>query len=196
MSASAFRSQVIKELYIPIVTKILANTQNLALEGLIKAVMTPQAIPGISTGASQSFHTFDLGNSLVEVYGASEFPKGYAVQMIGPTLATDLYSALSGVLNVSFSSPKEAINALNTIRDAVDNANAALQQGYKEPVPTGVIRGCLFDNATDCNELLFENGLPAVHHDGSFPGPVLFIVYDVVSGQISIGNYLFFPKPA
>ncbi|MDX1653941.1 MAG: putative Ig domain-containing protein [Candidatus Competibacteraceae bacterium] len=193
-SASTIRMKLVKKHYYPIVKQVLKNTQNLVAEGLIKTFFDPAAIPGIVTGASQSFHTFELGNSIIEAYTHAAHPSGNRVQMIGPTLVADLAAAVDGVRKVRFRTMKQAKAAIKTIKSAAQKTATTFKEGFKEFRPSATLNGCVFDTAPDCRQLGFSDGLPVVHKSGNFPGPVLILVYDGSSGNISIGNFLFFPK--
>jgi hypothetical protein len=109
-------------------------------------------------------------------------------------LRADLFDAVEGVRNVRFNNMKNAKKAFKTIKKASEDAAGVLRDGFKEVTPSQTLNGCVFDSASDCRQLGFTDGLPVVHNDGNFPGPVLFLVYDAVSGNVSIGNFLLFPK--
>lgn len=195
VSASSFRMRVVKEFYFPIVKQVVKNLQNLAAEGLLQNFFEPAAIPGIVTGASLSFHSFGLGNSIIEAYSWAEHASGNRVQLIGPTLVADLFDAVSGVRDVRFNNAREVRRSVRAVREAATSAAGVVRDGFAEVYPSSTLAGCVFDSAPDCRQLGFTDGFPTVHTGGSFPGPVLFIVYDAVSGNVSIGNFLFFPTP-
>ena len=194
MSASKIRMTLVKEIYVPILKDIVRNMQNLAIEGITRSVTDVTDIAALVTGASLSFHTFSLGNSIIEAQTTSTHKDGLIVLAIGPTLLGDLSDALSGVQGVQFTTLRDTVESIQQIKNAAEEANEAVQNGYAEFNADSVLDGCVFDNSATCRQLGFSAGIPVVHTSGSFPGPVLLIVYDAVSGQISLGNFLFFPN--
>lgn len=195
MSASSFRMQIIKNFYVPIVKKIVINMQNLVLQGLIRQFTTAENIPGIVTGTSLSFHSFKLGNSIMESVTASRNNDGNIVMLIGPTLLADLANALSGVSGVNFTSMKQAKKSIKAVKKSGKEAVAALNTGFKLITPNQSINGCVFTNLSTCRQIAISSGFPSVYTDGKFPAPVLMIQYNAVQGTMSIGNFLFFSAP-
>lgn len=195
MSASSFRTQIIKDFYFPIVKQIIISMQNLVLQGLIRQFTTAENIPGIVTGASLSFHTFKLGNSIIESDTASKNSDGNIVLLIGPTLLSDLANALSGISGVTFNSVKQAKKSLKTVKKTGEDAVAVLQSGFKQITPHESMRGCIFSGLSSCRQIAVSDGIPSVYTDGKFPAPVLMIQYNAVQGTMSIGNFLFFSAP-
>jgi hypothetical protein len=185
---------LVKRIYFPIVKQVMKNTQNLIAEGLLKQFFGSAAIPGIVTGASQSFHAFELPNSIIEAYVHADYPSAIRVQMIGPTLVADLADSVSGLRDVQFDSMHAVKKSFEAVKTAAASAATTVQDGFAETAPDQLLRGCVFDTAGDCQQLGFGDGLPVVHKSGAFPGPVLFIVYDAASANVSIGNFLFVPK--
>jgi hypothetical protein len=114
--------------------------------------------------------------------------------MIGPTLVADLADSVSGLRDVQFDSMQAVKKSFEAVKTAAASAATTVQDGFAETAPDQLLRGCVFDTAGDCQQLGFGDGLPVVHKSGAFPGPVLFIVYDAASANVSIGNFLFVPK--
>jgi hypothetical protein len=193
-TASGIRTKIIKDLYVKIVAKIAKNSQNLIAAGLVRQFSDAVTIPGVVTGASQSFHSFGLGHSIVEAFSDAEFPDGHVVQLVGPTLVADIASALNGVRGVSFKSRKAMKQSVKKVKSAAEGAVAALKAQFKQLTPDQLLPGCVFTTLPGCQQLGFGDGLPVVHTDGAFPAPVLILVHDVVGGNISVGSFLFFPN--
>jgi hypothetical protein len=193
-SASAIRQKIIKDLYFGIVKDLIRKSQNLIAEGVLLAYTDSVAIPGIVTGASLSFHSFQSGHSIVEAFSAGQFASGHEVQVVGPELVAKIFDAIKGVKDVRFSSMKEAHKAVKTIKSAVAGVSAALKEQYKIVYPDQLMTGCVFIGAPNCQQLGFSAGLPVVHTSGGFPAPVLLIVHDTVGGNMSVGSFLFFPN--
>ncbi len=194
MSGSAVRMRIIKNYYFPIVKKIVFHMQNLVLEDLIRQLITVESIPGIVTGASLSFHSFALGNSIIEADTAAEFPDGNIVLLIGPTLLADVQAALNG-LNVSFGSLREVREAYENVRDTAQAARDAVAQNYQQLTPDQSVNGCVFSTVPGCRQLGISNGIPTVSTEGAFPAPVLILAYNATTGELSIGNFLFYSRP-
>ncbi|HHH46871.1 MAG TPA: PASTA domain-containing protein, partial [Thiotrichales bacterium] len=193
MSATSIRSTIIKIAYKPILQAILKNAQNLVINELVKALSDVRNIPGIVTGASQSFHIFEANHSIVEAYSYYGYPDGYVVQLVGPTLLSDLGSAVSSLAGVKFSSMKDTVKSLISIKNAAQ-ALQSVQDQFAEAQPVWVENGCVFDIEPECQQLSFVDGLPVVYKGSNFPAPVLIIVHDIVAGTVSMDNFLFFPK--
>ena len=193
-SGSSIRMRIIKNYYFPIVKKVVFHMQNLALEGLLRQLLTVESIPGVVTGASLSFHSFSFGNSIIESNTAAEFTDGNIVLLIGPTLLTSVQSAISG-LNVSFGSLRELREAYENVRDTAQAAQNEVMQNFAQLTPDQSVNGCVFSNVSGCRQLGFSNGMPTVYVEGTFPAPVLVLVYNAVTGELSIDNYLFFSRP-
>ncbi|MEW8349262.1 MAG: putative Ig domain-containing protein [Candidatus Thiodiazotropha taylori] len=193
-SASGIRQKIIKDLYMKIVVKIVKNSQNLVLNNLIKQFLPALDIPGITTGASLSFHSFESGHSVIEAYSTFGYPSAYTVHLIGPTLISDLTEVINQIRGLNFSSMRESIESFKKVKETADQAEQTLQAGFKTAHPVWVQNGCIFTTQPECQQLLFDAGLPIVHADGQFPAPVLIVLQDSVSSQISIGTFLFFPN--
>jgi beta-lactam-binding protein with PASTA domain len=193
-SASGIRMKIVKDLYLPIVVKIVKNSQNLILNSLIKQFITALDIPGITTGASLSFHSFESGHSVIEAYSTFGYPSAYTVHLVGPTLISDLGSVINQIRGLNFSSMRQSIESFKRVKETADQAEQTLLDGFKTAHPVWVENGCIFTTEPECQQLLFDAGLPIVHADGQFPAPVLIVLQDTVSSQISIGTFLFFPN--
>lgn len=194
VSASGIRNRIIKRLYLKIVFKVVKLSQNLVAEGLLREFTDAVAIPGIVTGASQSFHVFESGHSIVEAFSAADLPDGHVIQVIGPTLISELASAIAGVRGVRFDSRNAMKRSVKQVKTAAGNAQAVLRQQYQQLTPDQLIRGCVFSSAVGCQQLGITDGLPIVHRDGGFPAPVLLIVHDVVGGNVTVGSFFFYPN--
>lgn len=194
VSASGIRNKIIKDLYLGIVKKVVKLSQNLVAEGLVRRFTDSTSIPGIVTGASQSFHAFESGHSIIEAFSAADFPDGHVVQLIGPSLVSDIASAVSGVAGVRFNSRKAVKESVKRVRSAAEGATAAPRAQFKQTTPDQLLNGCVFSTVPGCQQLGFSQGLPVVHTDGGFPAPVLLIVHDVVGGNVSVGSFLFYPN--
>ncbi|PIE38478.1 MAG: hypothetical protein CSA53_04185 [Gammaproteobacteria bacterium] len=195
LSAMSIRSTLIDKVYKSALIDIIKNTQNLILAGLVRELMPVQDIPGIITGASLSFHVAERGNSIVEAYSYFPYPDAYTVYLVGPTLLADLAEVLNSISDLQFTSMAAAADSFASVREAAETAQETLGDGFAVAYPEWVENGCALDTVNpECQQLLFGEGLPSVHKDGSFPGPVFIVVQDAVSGQISIGNFLFMPS--
>lgn len=195
MSATAFRSKLIKDLYVPIVKKIAFRMQNLVLADLLEDNFAVDNLPGIVTGASLSFNSFSLGHAVVESENAADTADGNIVLMIGPTLLADLAAALNN-LSVSFSSVRAAKESFDNIRETADMAQDAVNRNFRQLTPDETANGCVFSVVPGCRQMGFSQGLPTVYTEGSFPAPVLLLHYNAATAKVSIGNFLFFPLSA
>lgn len=199
MSTTTIHINIIKKLYVPIIRKVVANMQNLALAGAIKAVAEPDAIPGIVSGASLSFHGFHLGHSIIEAQTYASDPRSNYVIMLGPTVLVDMATALTKISKASnsLSASKARIKNLMAAGKVVTSSHGlltGLKDGVASGLPDDMLKGCVFDNSLLCQQMGFSAGFPSVHQNGAFPGPVLFLVYDASSGKTSIANFLFMPR--
>lgn len=105
--------------------------------------------------------------------------------------ADDLFTALKGLYDALTSLGESTVELSDTIRNAF--------QPEAE-----VIRGCVFTTAPNCGQLFYRDGLASVYHYNppptpgledfkGFPVPVLFMVYNVTTGGMSIDTPAFFP---
>jgi hypothetical protein len=101
---------------------------------------------------------------------------------------------INQIRGLNFSSMRQSIESFKRVKETADQAEQTLQAGFKTAHPVWVENGCIFTTEPECQQLLFDAGLPIVHADGQFPAPVLIVLQDSVSSQISIGTFLFFPN--
>ena len=109
-------------------------------------------------------------------------------------MIADLAEQINQVRGVRFNNMKQVKESIKTVKSAAEGAAATLRAQFKQVVPDETLLGCVFTSTPGCRQLGFGSGLPVVHASGSFPAPVLILVYDAISGQVSVGSFLFFPE--
>jgi len=188
MSTCTTSVSLAKSLYLPLVIKLTSSALVLAQADALQSFDGVQEPIAIITTASQSFHNFYIGNSVIELISNSGDTRNYTVELIGPDLYTAAYEQLTSI---------EAENVEDAI-EAVEGAYDAISGGNETTRANGVERGCLFDTRPNCVELILGAGFPSVYEEGPFPASVLIMVTDHSrGGEFYVGVYAFFstPKP-
>ncbi len=188
MTASSIRMTLIKDLYVPHITRLVSASLVLEAASALLADQTVGPIAGIITGASLSFHIFNADNSVVEIPGLSRDSRSFTVLVIGP----DRYqAALEAILEFGIPESLEDVADLGqTLEDIASSSEAGIQTAQVHDR----IRGCILDSSPECIELVLGFGFPVVHTSGVFPAPVLVIVDDRTQGKKYAGAFAFFPN--
>ena len=185
LSAVKIRSDIIKNFYMPYVTRVVASTIVLQEADALREEEGVGDLITIITGASQSIHIFEVAGSIIESNDLSRKSEAFDVRLIGP----DLFQAALDILNSS-GAPSDIAAAIELARNV-----RTVTQGPLDAEVIASIRGCFFDQSTECRQLIIGNdGFPIVHSSGSFPAPVLIMVTDQATGKLLIGVFNFFPN--
>ena len=190
MSAMSVRSNLWKKLYVPYIKGLTSSALVLDQAGLLQEEKSPVELTAIITGASQSFHIFDVNGSLIEGVGFNREGRGFRVNVVGP----DLYQAVVDVV-ADANAPGSMADVLKLASDIESAASQGNAAGNRFGKVNAVISGCFFDQNPACAQLVLGAGFPIVHRNGPFPAPVLVVVQDIVTGQLYSGVYPFFPVP-
>ncbi|PVV17345.1 MAG: hypothetical protein B6D78_18935 [gamma proteobacterium symbiont of Ctena orbiculata] len=194
ITASAVRSFIKSKVYDPLLKTTKLNAKSIVIENLARDTSPVRDISGIITGASQSFHSFEVDNPIIEAYSTLFHSNGYVVHLIGPPAFSTLEFILQRLSSSNQGGMVEALELFNELRETAGSVATNLQDGYSTITPSSVENGCFFDAAPDCRQLLFSSSLPVVHASGTFPASVVIVVQDLVTGEISIGDFIFFPS--
>ncbi len=186
--ATSIRSAIIENFYMPQVTRLLSSAGVLVTADAIRAQMSPIELSAIITGASQSFHTFELDGSIVEGIELTNAPQALQVTAIGPDLFQNVLDFVGE--NDPPTDVRGALDYADGLREAVSDGLGA---GVRDAETSAVLRGCFFDQNPDCGQIVLTDGFPSVHSNGQFPAPVLILVQDNATGQLYMGVYAFFP---
>ncbi len=188
MTASAIRSQLIKDLYVPHITRLMSAGMVLADADALRENSEIRPIGGLITGSSLAFHIFQAPNSVAEVAGLSRDSRSFNVTIIGP----DRYQAWLD-LATSFEIPT-SFDDIEELAQAAADAQAASLAGRQTTVVHDRIPGCIIEVGPDCSQLVFGFGFPVVHSSGQFPAPAIIILHDRTEGRIYFGVFAFFPN--
>jgi beta-lactam-binding protein with PASTA domain len=181
----------------------------------LRETLKGQAIDGVVTGASASFHTFGLPNSFIEVPGCIGDARNYTVLFVGPDLLESVIELIEKIKEgVSFDRNElfnelkwrnpfgrdlirdDISNRLREIRGAVNGVADAVIAAWQGPNDTDF--GCIFGTGPACQQLIFNDGISPVYtlqygQNPPFPAAILTIVFDNAYGDVFIGTPLFFP---
>ncbi len=188
MSASAIRSQLIQDLYVPHIKRLVASGLVLAEAQALIAEKDAGPISGLITGSSLALHVFKAPNSVAEILGLSRDSRSFNVKVIGP----DKYQAWIDFAT-SFSIPT-SFKDVEELAQGAANAAAGSLAGTQIGVVHDRIPGCVIEVAQDCSQLVFGFGFPVVHTSGQFPAPAIIVVHDRTQGKIYAGVFAFFPN--
>jgi outer membrane protein assembly factor BamB len=196
MIASSIRAQLKAAIISKIIISVGRMTVNIVAEEHVRRVVPSAEIPGLVTGASASFHRFEMGHSIVEAISSGNLPEGHRIQLIGPELITKVGLQIAGILKTFDSRASMAKSIANLLKGAkaAYKLDSILEKEFKEIAPGQLMNGCVYSNDPNCVQLGVSEGLPDVYEIGNLPAPVLIVVYDVVGGNISVGNFAFFAK--
>ncbi len=187
MSASSIQMGIIKDYYMPLILDLFAVGLELVEADALISKKGVLELTAIITGATQSFHTFKLPNSVVEATGVSRDSRSFTLKVIGPDKYLPWVTFVNGL-----SKP----GSFEDVVDLVDGAFAASAgslAGTKPGVVHQSISGCLFEQVLECSQLVIGFGFPIVHSTGKFPAPVLVVLEDHTTGAVYASVYSFFP---
>ncbi len=188
MAGSSVRMTLIKNLYVPHISRLIAAGQLLAEADALREDSAVGDLAGIITGASLSLHVFNAPNSAIEVVGPSADTRAFSVKLIGP----DKYQAwLDAVAEATIPTSLDEFEELIT---AAADAAAGSLAGTQTAQAHGVIPGCLLSLNPDCSQIVIGFGFPVTHTSGVFPSPVIVILKDIADSKLYVGVYAFFPN--
>lgn len=172
-------------------------------------------IQGVVTGASQSFHVFEAGNSFIEIPGCAENPANYDVLFIGPDLLESMVELIEKVKEGASFDRNEFTNMLrwqnpfgrdlirndiskrlNEIKGAVNGVADVVIAAWQGPDESDF--GCIFSADAACQQLVFGDGIAPVYtlkygQNPPLPAAILTLVFDRAYGDVYLGTPLFFP---
>ncbi|MCC5867740.1 MAG: VCBS repeat-containing protein [Gammaproteobacteria bacterium] len=175
------KRELAKQIYLPVVQKLLVNFAPLLASGLLDMVWQVESVEGIITGASLSFHNFYVGNSIIESRFAGGVPAQTSIVLIGPDL---FQQTVDFVDNLNDQTVQSVGDAMGNFRQLIDNSNPPAGQS---------LNGCVF-TSLPCRQLVLPDGFPSVYTDtgNPFPAPVLIITYNAATGRMASTVGLFF----
>ncbi|MES9994416.1 MAG: hypothetical protein ABW098_20895, partial [Candidatus Thiodiazotropha sp.] len=194
INAAAIRSNIKSKVYDPLLKTTKLNAKSIVIENLARDSFGARDISGIITGSSQSFHSFRAENPIIEAYSSLFHTDGYVVHLIGPPAFNDMEHILQRLRSNNQGGMAEALGHLKELREQATSMVVDAQEGYSTITASSVENGCFFDPAADCRQLLFSESLPTVHVTGVFPASVVIVVQDLITGEISVGDFIFFPN--
>lgn len=192
----------------------------------LKSIVYGQDLYEVVSGSSLSFRVFDGGLSFIEAPGGLDEPGLVSVLIIGPDTISSAGSAITDLFNKlkegfsygldpatnplrfkNLDDAKQKVDglmarlkdvgaAVTTLQDEIDNA-------YQRP--TSVDRGCVFTPDPNCSQLIYADGFKPVYsytpppgfgNLGGIPVPIVFIVQNQLTGDMSFGTPYFMPNPA
>lgn len=201
MNASAIRSQIISDIYQPIMADLIVSGVLLAAGDLLAEYINGGTLAGVITASSQSIHVFGIPNSILEGNGLDTMlADGNIVWMIGPNAIEDVLGALggdipesngirgvNGVANLISETIENAIDRANAIKNVIDGANST---------PGDLGRGCFLSADPACSQLIYPDGFASVYEkQGGLQlwSPILIIVHSVRDGNLSLTVAPFLP---
>ncbi|MBL8236106.1 MAG: PASTA domain-containing protein [Bryobacterales bacterium] len=182
----------------------------------LRRYVQAEDITAVVAGASLSFRLFKAPFSMIEANVEKEWPELNYVLLIGPDAFLPLEPLIKKVQE-AFSYRKtldpadpnrgkkldEFKGSLEKLRDAADTL---VSQAAKTFQPTKLAdKRCVFSTDPKCGELRYPDGFNPVYTYSppqGFPGftglplPIVFFVYNNVTGDLSIETPAFFPAPA
>jgi beta-lactam-binding protein with PASTA domain len=185
MGGSSLQMKLVNEIYGPIMQEVGRMMAVVAANGLLQQFGNFANLEGLITGASQSFHAFNLVGSVIEGEGFNRNNVSRNdVFLVGPAAVSAVTSALGGLQckPSNIHSIQDVYNCLQSIVDAVQT----IQGGYElahQPADA-IENGCILDfgeNAS-CSELVYNAGFKDVN-DTRFPSPVIVIVHNMDTGN-------------
>jgi hypothetical protein len=189
----------------------------------IRAAIQGQDLAAVVSGASLSFRVFEAPWSFLEGDVDGENPELNTVVLVGPEILAPLSPLLDKIKGAykykqildpnandgkyknfdeiweDLKSFKQALEDLaNSAQNLVDTVKGSFQ------IPQEGARGCVFSNAPACSQLHYPDGLRSVYKYAPPPGfasftglplPIIFMVYNHTTGQMSFDTPPFFPTP-
>jgi type IV secretory pathway VirB2 component (pilin) len=193
--AMNIQMKLINDIYGPIMQEVAKMAAIVAANGLLQTYGGFAQLEGIITGASLSFHAFNIGGSVIEGYGMNRTDASQNdVFVVGTAAISAVQSALGGLKcnKASFTSLQKVYDCIQSIVDGV----SAVQGGYElaHQPPDDIAFGCILDfgeNAS-CSELVYNSGFKDVN-DTRFIAPVIIIYHNQENGEFASGIFNFVP---
>jgi hypothetical protein len=189
----------------------------------LKEEVQAKDVVEVVSGASLSFRVFRADLTFVEVLSQSRRADLFNVTVIGPSLFLDVNNGvrdLHAKLQEATSYARDVLTNPNRVRNIDDlqdihdeflkrvtavttTATGAYQeitQGVFQ-IPTAIERTCVFTTAP-CRQLLYDNGFKSVYKYkpppgfvgvGGLPVPIIFMIYDMVTGESHFALIPFLP---
>jgi len=185
LGGSSLQMRLVNEIYGPIMQEVSRMIVIVAANGLLQQFTNIASLEGLITGASQSFHAFNLGGSVIEGFGFNrDDASRNDVFLVGPAAVSALQSALGGLQckPSNIHSIQDVYNCLKSVVDAVQTIQGGYEQAHQ---PADSIQaGCILDfgESFSCSELVYNSGFKDVN-DTHFPSPVLVLVHNMDTGS-------------
>ena len=184
-----------------------------AASAQFRSDMGAGSLTAVIAGAWMSVHSFEMPWSIIEGGVDTDDPLNNVIITLGPDVLDRIESNAQGEADSLFGMLDTVINAgelygalsmiygwLENGADSAEGVAKILEDSFQGP--SEGLKGCLFSSATDCGQLVFNDGFVSVYNydppDGfesltGLPVPILFIVYNKTSGAFFIDTPVFLP---
>ncbi|MCC6537079.1 MAG: hypothetical protein IT162_05985, partial [Bryobacterales bacterium] len=182
----------------------------------IRAWLKAEDAPAVISGASMSFRLFNSPFSVIEAKVEKDYPDLNHVLLIGPSVF-DFVKPLVEKLQDGFqyrktldpNDPKvfrkldDFKGTLEELKDTLEGAVDEAKNAYQPAKEAD--RMCIFTSDPACGQLLYPDGFISVYKYSppqGFPGftglplPIVFVIYNTVTGELAFDTPPFFPTPA
>lgn len=194
MTAAQVRTKIIDDFYRPILKDMARASVVLAARGLLQSYLNLGELDAVITGASLSFHLFNLPGSTIEGVGMNTaYAPANDVFLIGPDAIGSVETILGTINADSIKNFDDLKKKFKEVKEAALAFNTAFNQANS--TPDLVAFGCLFSFDPNCVELIYSAGFASVYEPGgfNFPAPVLIIARNLTTGHWGATIANFFP---
>ncbi|MFI3187829.1 MAG: hypothetical protein QX198_17775 [Methylococcaceae bacterium] len=172
----------------------------------IKATLGEQKLVAVVAGSSLSLHLFRAPYSMIEGFNLElEDPRINNVRIIGPDVVESVFELVESIKDGKIISAIQAVKSVYDIGEKLEAflAGKFLDNSWRQ-FPDTAEKGCIFDTAPNCVELIWHYGFKSVYNQdedivsglGGIPSPIIFLVHSPLDGRISYATPVFIPYRA
>ncbi|MGB2714715.1 MAG: PASTA domain-containing protein [Vicinamibacterales bacterium] len=206
---SSIQMQMIQKMYGEVMHEVDQMIGVLVAHGILSMFIST-GVGDLVSGASLSFHVPLRPGSTIEGYGFGTSPTDNETWFIGPQAfqaVEDLVKEVKDAFTNLHDSIEECLDAaaqgqaafcdtdaVDDFFGKIDGAISATQEAYDNAhtQPTAVTYGCILDDSSGCQSLVFGTGFPDVNTT-RFPSPVIVLHRNWIGGGWGLGIFNFIP---
>jgi beta-lactam-binding protein with PASTA domain len=206
---SSIQMRLIQEMYGDVMHEVDQMIGVLVAHAILSQFIG-SGVGDLVSGASLSFHAPGMSGSAIEGFGFGNLASDNETWFIGPEAfqaVEDLVDSVKDAFETLHGSVEECLDAVSNGQaafcdtdavsdffEAIENAMSAAQAAYDNAhtQPSAVQQGCILDDSSGCQSLIFGGGFPDVNTT-RFPSPVIVLHRNWLQGGWGMGIFNFVP---
>lgn len=193
-AASAARSKIIKDVYVPVAHDLARSAVIMAIGSLLNSFTDNVGIGGVKTGASLSFQAFKVSNSWLEVGPANvRYPSRVDVTLIGTTAVETVEKLVTELDPRDVKNVKDLYDYYKKVKGAIEDTASAAETANQISFQADDFCLLAGNAGSPCVRLFYPEGFDVVNTCSfiCFPQPVLFLVKNLDDGGMATALYNF-----